>query len=212
MKRKLKLISGQRIESPLTQKTRPTTSKVREAIINILGNKLEEASWLDLCSGSGAMACEVLLKGVNKVLAIENQRDVAKTCKKNLIEVSTATHNSSIKVEVICKDLISFLKKGPQNKKIEHFAGPNSQDNKFDFVFLDPPYESGLYELSQKLLLSKQWIKESSTLICECSSKSMPRIHNGWKLNKKKVYGNTSLLFLIPNQALNCFDDTDSMH
>ena len=212
MKGKLKLISGKRIESPFSQKTRPTSSKVREALINILGDKLKEASWLDLCSGSGAMSCEVLLMGVNKVLAIENQRDVAKICKKNLIEVSTTTNNSSIKVEVICKDLITFLKKGPQNKKIEHINGPSNPDNKFDFIFLDPPYESDLYELSQELLLSKRWIKESSTLICECSSKTMPRIHNGWKLNKEKFYGNTSLLFLIPNQALNYFDDIDSMH
>ena len=71
---------------------------------------------------------------------------------------------------------------------------------------------SELYELSQELLLSKQWVKKTSTLICECSSRSLPRIHNGWKLNKEKSYGNTSLLFLIPNQALNYFDDTDSMH
>ena len=72
---------------------------------------------------------------------------------------------------------------------------------KFDFVFLDPPYESEVYEITQELLLSKEWIKESTTLICECSSKSMPRIHNGWKLNKEKFYGSTSLIFLIPNQA-----------
>ena len=211
MKGKLKLISGKRIESPLNKKTRPTSSKVREAIINILGNDLEGASWLDLCSGSGAMACEALQKGVKRILAIEKQRETAKTCKKNLIEVSNSMDNS-IHVEVICNELISFLKKGPKNKKIEFTKDSQSSEKKFDFVFLDPPYESGLYELSQELLLSKQWIKESSTLICECSSKSMPRIHNGWELNKEKFYGNTSLLFLIPNQALNCFDDTDSMH
>jgi len=211
LKGKLKLISGKRIESPLNKKTRPTSSKVREAIINILGNDLEGASWLDLCSGSGAMACEALQKGVKRILAIEKQRETAKTCKKNLIEVSNSMDNS-IHVEVICNELISFLKKGPKNKKIEFTKDSQSSEKKFDFVFLDPPYESGLYELSQELLLSKQWIKESSTLICECSSKSMPRIHNGWELNKEKFYGNTSLLFLIPNQALNYFDDTDSMH
>ena len=119
---------------------------------------------------------------------------------------------TSICIEVICNELISFLKKGPKNRKIELLKDCQSSEQKFDFVFLDPPYESGLYELSQELLLSKQWVKESSTLICECSSKSMPRIHNSWKLNKEKCYGNTSLLFLIPNLALSGFDDTDSMH
>ena len=210
MKGKLKLISGKRIESPLSHKTRPTSSKVREALINILGNKLREASWLDLCSGSGAMACEALQKGVKRVLAIEKQRETAKICKKNLIDVSN-TMDQSIHIEVICNELISFLKKGPKNQKIQ-FVKNCQNPEKFDFVFLDPPYESEVYEITQELLLSKEWIKESTTLICECSSKSMPRIHNGWKLNKEKFYGSTSLIFLIPNQALSCSDDTDSMH
>ena len=192
-------MSGKRIESPLSQKTRPTSSKVREALINILGNKLREASWLDLCSGSGAMACEALQKGVKRVLAIEKQRETAKICKKNLIDVSN-TMDQSIHIEVICNELISFLKKGPKNQKIQ-FVKDCQNPETFDFVFLDPPYESEVYEITQELLLSKEWIKESTTLICECSSKSMPRIHNGWKLNKEKFYGSTSLIFLIPNQA-----------
>ena len=195
----MKLISGKRIESPLSQKTRPTSSKVREALINILGNKLRGASWLDLCSGSGVMACETLQKGVKRVLAIEKQRETAKICKKNLIDVSN-TMDQSIHIEVICNELISFLKKGPKNQKIQ-FVKDCQNPEKFDFVFLDPPYESEVYEITQELLLSKEWIKESTTLICECSSKSMPRIHNGWKLNKEKFYGSTSLIFLIPNQA-----------
>ena len=195
----MKLISGKRIESPLSHKTRPTSSKVREALINILGNKLRESSWLDLCSGSGAMACEALQNGVKRVLAIEKQRETAKTCKKNLIDVSN-TMDQSIHIEVICNELISFLKKGPKNQKIQ-FVKDCQNPETFDFVFLDPPYESEVYEITQELLLSKEWIKESTTLICECSSKSMPRIHNGWKLNKEKFYGSTSLIFLIPNQA-----------
>ncbi len=211
MKGKLKLISGKRIESPSSEKTRPTSSKVREALINIIGHKLKGASWLDLCSGTGAMACEALQKGVKRVLAIEKHREVAKICKRNLFDVSEAV-DSSKHIEVICNELISFLKKGPKNKKIELIKDFPNYEQKFDYVFLDPPYESGLYELSQELLITKQWIKESSTLICECSSKSMPTIHNGWKLAKKKIYGNTTLLFLIPNQALNYFDDIDSMH
>jgi len=177
----------------------------------MLWNNLEEASWLDLCSGSGAMACEALQKGVKRILAIEKQRETAKICKKNLIDVSN-TLNHKFHIEVICKEIISFLKKGPRNKKIEFFKDSPLSEQKFDFVFLDPPYDSELYELSQELLLKSQWIKQSSTLICECSSKSLPTIHNGWKINKVKSYGNTSVLFLTPNQALNCFDDTDSMH
>ena len=211
MKGKLKLISGQRIESPLTNKTRPTSSKVREALINILGNSLNEASWLDLCSGTGVVACAALQTGVERILAIEKQREMAKICKNNLIKVANKLEHP-FHIEVICKEMISFLKKGPKNKKIEFIKNSPNSEPKFDFIFLDPPYDSDLHELTQELLLSEKWVKKSSTLICECSSKSLPRIHNGWKLNKVKSYGNTTLLFLTPNQALNYFDDTDSMH
>ena len=211
MKGKLKLISGKRIESPSTLKTRPTTSKVREAIINILGKNLEEASWLDLCSGSGVMACEALQKGVKRILAIEKNRDTAKICKKNLIDVSN-TRDHPIQIEVKCTDIISFLKKGPEKTKTPFAKDSQNCEQKFDFVFLDPPYNSELYEHSQEILLSKKWIKKTSTLICECSKKSLPKIHNDWKLNKLNSYGDTTLFFLTPNQALNCFVDTDSMH
>ena len=80
---------------------------MREAIINILGNELIDASWLDLCSGSGAMACEALQRGVKRVLAIEKQREAVKICNKNLIDVSNTIHHS-INIEVICSELISF--------------------------------------------------------------------------------------------------------
>ena len=125
MKGKLKLISGKRIVSPLNQKTRPTSSKVREALINILGHKLDGASWLDLCSGSGAMACEAIQKGVKRVLAIEKQRKTSRTCKKNLLEVSN-TIDHSIYIEVICNELISFLKKGPKNREIDFIRHCNN--------------------------------------------------------------------------------------
>ena len=211
MKGKLKLLSGKRIESPLHKKTRPTSSKVREAIINILGDELNGASWLDLCSGSGSMACEAIQNGVEKVLAIEKHWKEARTCKRNLIDVSNCIDHS-VQIEVRCSELILFLKKRPKIRKIDFMDDDLINEKKFDFIFLDPPYDSELYEVSQELLLSKKWVNQSSTLICECSSKSMPGIHNGWQIQKEKVYGKTALLFLTPSQASNYFDDTDSKH
>ena len=192
-------------------KTRPTTSRVREALINILGKSLKGTSWLDLCSGSGVMACEAILQGVNRILAIEHQKKTALICKSNLTDISKQ-FDDPIHLEVICKDVISFLKKGPKNNNIKFFRDFPQNDQRFDFIFLDPPYESSIYKDCLEILLFKTWIKSTSTLICECSSNRIPPIHNGWIINKKKVYGNTTLIFLTPNLALRYFDDTDSMH
>ncbi len=177
----------------------------------MIGKDLQGASWLDLCSGSGVMACEALQKGASRILAIEKRRETAKICKKNLLDVSNNLGHE-FQIEVICKEIISFLKKGNNNQKIDYDTHSSKLEKRFDFVFLDPPYDSELYKLSQEVLISMRWVKKSSILICECSSKNLPVIDYGWKLNKLKTYGNTSILFLTPNQALNCFDDTDSMH
>ncbi len=200
MKGNLRLISGTKIRSPLSNETRPTTSKVREAIVNILGKNLYNSSWLDLCSGTGVMACEVLQQGAKRILAVEKQRETARLCKLNLKDVSNKLQEP-VYYEVVCKEVISFLKKGPKDIKFKFLKEFPYFGKEFDFIYLDPPYNSSIYELSQEILLSKKWIKESSTLICECSSKSLPEIHNGWEINRKKIYGNTSLFFLTPNQA-----------
>ena len=58
MKTNLRLIGGKRLKSPNNIYTRPTTLRVREALFNILNNKVENCNWLDLFSGTGAISCE----------------------------------------------------------------------------------------------------------------------------------------------------------
>ena len=87
MKTSLTLIGGKRIMSPKSNKTRPTTLIVREAIFNILNNKVENSNWLDLFSGSGAISCEAYNHGAKKIIAIEKDRLTAELCKKNLFSL-----------------------------------------------------------------------------------------------------------------------------
>ena len=61
MKTNLRLIGGKKLQSPNNSLTRPTTLKVREAIFNILNNRVENSNWLDLFSGTGAISCDCLL-------------------------------------------------------------------------------------------------------------------------------------------------------
>ena len=58
MKTNLRLIGGKKLRSPNNSHTRPTTLRVREAIFNILNNKVENSNWLDLFSGTGSISCE----------------------------------------------------------------------------------------------------------------------------------------------------------
>ena len=74
MKANLRLIGGKRLQSPKNIYTRPTTLRVREAIFNILKNKVENSNWLDLFSGTGAISCEAYNHGARKIIAIEKNK------------------------------------------------------------------------------------------------------------------------------------------
>ena len=69
MKTNLRLIGGRRLLSPNDIYTRPTTLRVREAIFNILKNKVNNSNWLDLFSGTGAISCEAYNHGASKIIA-----------------------------------------------------------------------------------------------------------------------------------------------
>ena len=74
MKSNLRLIGGKKLQSPNNTHTRPTTLRVREAIFNILNNRVEDSNWLDLFSGTGAISCEAYNHGARKILAIEKNK------------------------------------------------------------------------------------------------------------------------------------------
>lgn len=65
-------IKGDRtLKTPTDLSIRPTPSKVRAAIFNILQTRIKSANWLDICAGSGAMGAEALVRGAANVVGIE---------------------------------------------------------------------------------------------------------------------------------------------
>ena len=106
MSGQLRLTGGRRLrESPLAEARRPTTARVREAVMNMLGSRLQGCRWLDLCSGSGIMGCEALLRGAAAVVAVERDAKTAAVCseKTSRIAVDSAQHPCGF--EVIRQDL-----------------------------------------------------------------------------------------------------------
>ena len=121
MKTHLKLIGGQKIESPKRGLTRPTTLMVREAIFNILGKEVVNSFWLDLYSGSGSISCEAINHGAKKIIAIEKNRENAIISKKNIL--SLAKPEDDINIEVICQDVFIWIKQS--NKKNDFLIAHN---------------------------------------------------------------------------------------
>lgn len=118
---------GRKIIAPDEKITRPTLSKVRQGVFNILysliGN-FEEKSFLDLFGGSGIMGLEALSRGFSNVAVFEKNPKVAQIIKKNYTTLN----------------LIPNLKIGDSLKLIDKYT------KNFDVIYIDPPYYSGVYE------------------------------------------------------------------
>ena len=184
MSGQLRLTGGRRLKSPPGRGTRPTTARVREAVINMLGSRLQGCRWLDLCSGSGIMGCEALLHGAAAVVAVERDAKTAAVCSENLaIAVESAQHPCGF--EVIRQDLAKCLGRGwtPQG---------------FDLVYIDPPYASSLLSLALTLLSEGTWLNPDALVICEHPSDATIEPPQGWLIKDRRRYGISGLLLLTP--------------
>ncbi len=152
---------------------RPTPSKVREALFNILGD-IDGVALLDLFAGSGIMAIEALSRGAASAISIE-QNGTAVQCMKEL----------RTKINVENWQIV----KGRLPGALEQMSG-----RYFDLIFADPPYEQGIAEQIPA------WLDQTGIgcghLVTEESSKVTPAWPASWTLLQSRRYGDTTLHFL----------------
>lgn len=182
----LRLTGGRKLQSPKGDRTRPTTARVREAVMNILAPRLRGAHWLDLCSGSGVMGCEALQRGVQRVVAVEQQSNAAGICRSNL-NATAAGQSQPAEVVVVQRDLVTWLERGRP-----------AADPGFDLVYFDPPYDSNLYSRGLVALVDGQWLRPDALVLCEHAGKQKPATPEGWRDVDQRCYGSSGVLFLSP--------------
>lgn len=182
------MIGGRRLRSPQGQGTRPTTARVREALMNVLANGLEDAHWLDLFSGSGVMGCEAIQRGAARVWAVENNARIAAVCRQNL-ELVAAARSEPVEIRVIRRDLMPWLD-----------AGRPESVEPFTHVYVDPPYAAGHYQSTLERLRTREWITSNGLVICEYASSNELHPPSDWTEVDRRRYGTSSLLFLSPRE------------
>ena len=193
MKTSLKLIGGEKIASPKSDKTRPTTLMVREAIFNILNKNVENSYWLDLFSGSGSISCEAYNHGAKKIVAIEKNRIIAQLCKKNIFSLRDIQSRGN-DIEVNCRDVFSWI----EEYRIKNITQKSKfKKQPFDFIYIDPPYKSNFNELLLNKLFNSYIIKKSTLIIYEHSKEEQIKVDEKYKITDVRSYGQTKLTFLI---------------
>jgi 16S rRNA (guanine966-N2)-methyltransferase len=139
---------------------RPTPDRVRETLFNWLGQELTGRSCLDLFAGSGALGFEAASRGARRVVMVEWDREICKA-----LATSRAALAASA-VEVRCADALEFLR---------------SPGERYDVIFLDPPFRAGL--TPRLLTLLPDCMAPGAVVYSE--SGHQPELGGGWETLKQ---------------------------
>ena len=178
---------GRTLKSLKGMTTRPTLDRVREAVFNILGAKINNASVLDLFAGTGAIGLEALSRGAACCFFNDKNRAACRIIRENLTKCTFAQTTFILMMEAI--ECISYLQK--------------KGDNSFNIIYLDPPYKEDIYALLLKRLLEAQLLAEDGIVVIETDKKtcleekycSAKDEHQIVQLIKKNKYGDTVIWF-----------------
>ena len=180
--------NSRKVKTPENKGVRPTLSKIRAGVFDVLRAKynsdFSSLSFLDVFSVSVIMSIEAVSRGFMDVISIEKNYSVAKIIKENFSSLGL-TQN------LIIKDSITVLE--------------NMKDEKFDVIYLDPPYNKiELYNKTLQIISDKNLLNDNGVIIVEKQAgieKELGEIILPSSLNllKEKTYGNTILSFYEAN-------------
>ncbi len=168
---------GRQLEQPSLDTTRATTDRIREAVFSSIQFDIEGAIVLDLFSGSGAFSFESVSRGAMKAIAIEKDRKAA-----SIIEFNKSTISAN-NVDIFKMDAISYIK--------------SKAGAKFDFIFVDPPYEeTELYNETLKSIKASDLLNSNGYIILETDDPKKLDIPEGFMIQRSKKYGKVTVLFI----------------
>ena len=142
-------LRGKRLQTLEGLHTRPTTSRVKESMFNIVQFDLPDARVLDLFAGSGQLGLEALSRGAASCVFVEGDRGAQKVVSANL----RACGLPGDKARLVAGDAFAFLK--------------NNQGARFDVIFLDPPYGGDLLQNALNDISVFDILAEDGIIICE---------------------------------------------
>lgn len=158
---------------------RPTPDRVRETLFNWLQMHIPGAHCLDVFAGSGALGFEAASRGAAEVVMLEKDRLASKVLAENIRLLQA----SNIRLQQT--DAMQWLHKATQ---------------RFDIVFVDPPYASDLQAQTCNLLEQQHWLNDNAYVYLELSSQqALPELPSNWQILKGKKAGEVGY-YLIQRQ------------
>ena len=141
-----------------------TSDRIRETLFNWLSPMIEGARCLDLFAGSGALGIEALSRGAGSCVFVERDRALAAQIKATLVRLKLDA------AQVVQADALDWLSRN---------AEP------FDLVFVDPPFDAGLWTVAAEALQSGNCLAQGAWIHVETPVGTEPRLPSVWQLHRE---------------------------
>ena len=170
---------GRKLKTPENYDIRPTTDNVKESVFNIIQFDIEGRRVLDLFAGTGQLGIECLSRGASSAVFVDQSREAVKIVKDNL-------KTCGLSGTVVQADAMSFLR----------------TCGKFDIIFVDPPYDSDLYESVLNTVNSIDILSDGGIIICESRrERALPEMTAPYKKRREYTYGKVKLCIYTKENA-----------
>ena len=155
---------GKKLKGFEVDGTRPTMDRVKESLFGMIQSYVGDSRVLDLFAGSGALGLEAISNGAREAYLVDNNIEAIKVIRDNI-------KNMDDDIKVIKSDYKKFLKE---------------TNEKFDIIFLDPPYRKGLMGKALRVIEERDLLKEGGLVVCEYEYDDF---ETNLDLFKEKSYG-----------------------
>lgn len=171
---------GRKLKSVPGLKTRPTADRVKEAVFSSLDGLLYGCRFLDVFSGTGSIALEAVSRGAAEAVLLEKDSDALQVIQENI--------NACGQQKCCC--LI-------RGDALSSFKLLHQQGKQFDLIYVDPPYQSGLYEPVLQQIAEKQLLSAEGVILLECTKSASLSVENSiFFIYKEKNYGDTRIVYV----------------
>lgn len=167
---------GHKLKAPDGLQTRPTTDRVKESVFNLIQLFFPANQVLDLFAGSGAMGIEALSRGARHAVFVEKNHHTFQLLKDNLQATRLAEF-----ADLKNTDALRYLA---------------CTNEKFDLIFLDPPYNLGLLQPTAEQIACRKLLTTNGIIIAETEVGGEMFTHPAFSLRKQAKYGKTLISVL----------------
>ena len=179
------MAKGRRLVAPDGLQTRPTQDKTREALFSMIQTYVPDAHVLDLFGGTGALALEAMSRGAGKAVICDISRPAQKAIETNIRTVLGEANGAIL----IKSDYRAALKQ--------------LSDQKFDLVFLDPPYaDEAAYHNSLSFILEHDMLSDDALVIVEKCRDSSISYPERFTVIKSRNYSDTVIELRTKEETL----------